>query len=165
MAKKKESIYNSWNEVDNGMKKMGELQIEKTKLECELNLKINKLKEDCSALCTNISAEIKSIEKEISRFCEEHKDVFLNKRSKKLNFGTIAYRVSEKVKVSCVSAAIKTLKALNFDFCLRIKEEIDKDEVKKLDANILTKAGINIIKEDKLSIEPAIIEIAAASKE
>ena len=42
-----------------------------------------------------------------------------------------------------------------------IKEEIEKDKLKELDANTLTKIGVSIIKEDKLSIEPNMAEIAA----
>ena len=56
------------------------------------------------------------------------------------------------------------MKALNYDFCIRIKEEIEKEEVKKLDSNILAKIGVKIDKEDKLSIEPDIIEIAASAQ-
>ena len=96
------------------------------------------------------------------QFCEERKADFLNKRTKKFNFGLVAYRLTEKVKITCVEATIKALKALNLDFCLRIKEEIDKDEVKTLDSSVLTKIGVKIEKEDKLSIEPSIEKIAAA---
>ena len=69
------------------------------------------------------------------------------------------------MKISCIGATIKALKALNLDFCLRIKEEIDKDEVKTLDSSILTKIGVKVEKEDKLSIEPNIIEIVANKDE
>ncbi|MBQ9149480.1 host-nuclease inhibitor Gam family protein [bacterium] len=164
MAKKKESIFRNWEEIDDNLKKLGQLKIEKSKLEGELTIKINGLKDEYSTKCNIISNEIKAIEKEISRFCEQNKDVFFNKRSKKLNFGLIAYRISEKVVIPCVSSTIKALKALNYDFCIRIKEEIEKEEVKKLDSNILAKIGVKIDKEDKLSIEPDIIEIAASAQ-
>ena len=56
---------------------------------------------------------------------------------------------------------------LNLDFCLRIKEELDKDKIKEanLDANTLIKIGVSIVKEDKLTIEPNMVEIAANIKE
>lgn len=165
MAKKKESTLKSWDEVDESLKTLGKLKIEKTKLEGELTSKINEIKEKYTLKCTNISGEVKTIEKEIERFCEERKADFLNKRSKKLNFGLVAYRLTEKVKISCVEATVKALKALNLDFCLRIKEEIDKDEVKTLDSSVLTKIGVKVEKEDKLSIEPNIIEIVANKDE
>lgn len=161
MAKKKESLYKNWEEIDNQLKKLGELKIRKNKLEGELTLKINELKNEYNAKCEAITKEIKTIEKEITRYCEQNKDSFINKRNKKLNFGIITYRLSEKVVCPCVEAAIKALKALNLDYCLRIKEEIDKDKLKELDSNILTKIGATIVKEDKLTIEPNIIEIVS----
>ncbi len=161
MAKKKESVLKSWDEVDKSLKKLGELEIQKTKLDGELTIKINELKEEYSTKGVAIKKEAEDIKKEISRFCEQNKDSFVNKRNKKLNFGTLSYKITKKVLCPCVATVIKAIKALNLDFCLRIKEEIEKDKLKELDANTLTKIGVSIIKEDKLSIEPNMAEIAA----
>ncbi|MBQ2872344.1 host-nuclease inhibitor Gam family protein [bacterium] len=161
MAKKKESSLKNWEEIDSSLKKLGELQIQKTNLDNELTEKVNELKLKYTSQSSLIQTEIKQIEKEISRFCEQNKDTFLNKRNKKLNFGLISYRLSEKVVCSSIGAAIKALKQLNYDWCIRTKEELDKDEVKKLDSNILTRIGVQIVKEDKLTIEPNTVKIAA----
>lgn len=161
MAKKKESSLKNWEEIDSSLKKLGELQIQKTNLDNELTEKVNELKLKYTSQSSLIQTEIKQIEKEISRFCEQNKDTFLNKRNKKLNFGLISYRLSEKVVCSSIVAAIKALKQLNYDWCIRTKEELDKDEVKKLDSNILTRIGVQIVKEDKLTIEPNTVKIAA----
>ena len=48
---------------------------------------------------------------------------------------------------------------------MRIKEEVDKDKLKELDANILTKIGVQIVKDDKLTIEPDIVEIVTHTKD
>ena len=151
----------NWEEIDSSLKKLGELQIQKTNLDNELTEKVNELKLKYTSQSSLIQTEIKQIEKEISRFCEQNKDTFLNKRNKKLNFGLISYRLSEKVVCSSIGAAIKALKQLNYDWCIRTKEELDKDEVKKLDSNILTRIGVQIVKEDKLTIEPNTVKIAA----
>ena len=45
-----------------------------------------------------------------------------------------------------------------------IKEEIDKDKVKELDKNILTKIGVRVETKDKLSIEPDMVKLAAGIK-
>lgn len=161
MAKKKESTLKTWDEVDNQLRKLGELQIQKTKLEGTLQTKINELKANYTAQCGVIAVEAKNIETEITRFCEQNKDEFLNKRNKKLNFGVVAYRVTEKVVCNSVEGVIKAIKALNLDFVLRIKEEIDKDKIKELDKNTLTKIGVKIETKDKLSIEPDIVKLAA----
>ncbi len=161
MAKKKESIYKTWEEVDSSLKKLGELQINKSKLEGKMNTKMNEIKEEYTTKGNIIIKEIKGIEKEISRFCEQNKEAFVKKRKKELNFGSISYKLNKKVVCCNLPSAIKALKHLNLDFCLRIKEEIDKDKIKGLDSNTLTKIGVQIVKEDKLTIEPNIVEIAA----
>ena len=165
MSKKKESTLKSWGEVDAQLKKLGELQIQKSKLEGNLTIKVNKLKEEFSEKCGIINTEIKEIEKDITRYCEENKECFINKRNKKLNFGIVAYRITEKVLIKNVQAVISSLKNLCLENCLRIKEEIDKEKIKGLDANILTKIGVSVVKEDKLSIEPDIVEITANLKQ
>lgn len=161
MAKKKESTFKNWEEIDTSLKKLGELQIQKTNLDNELTEKVNELKLKYTSQSSLIQTEIKQIEKEISRFCEQNKDIFIKQRNKKLNFGQISYRLTEKVVCESVAAVIKSLKQLNYDFCIRTKEELDKDEVKKLDSNILTRIGVQIVKEDKLNIEPNTVKIAA----
>ena len=65
MAKKKESISTKWDEVDNSLKRLGELQIKKSKIEGNLNEKINELKVKSQEECTPIITEIKLIEREI----------------------------------------------------------------------------------------------------
>lgn len=161
MAKKKESIFKNWDEVDAAIKKLGELEIKKTKLEGEQTIKTNEIIAAYKNRCVGIANEIKETKTEIERFCAQNKDAFIDKRNKKLSFGTVSYRITEKVKIFSIPTAIKALKALNCDFCLRIKEEIDKDEVKKLNPSTLTKIGVTVEKKDSLCIEPNMIKIAA----
>ena len=67
MAKKKESTLLSWDEVDSQLRKLGELQIKKTKLEGTLQTKINELKANYANQCSIIQAEAKQIETEITK--------------------------------------------------------------------------------------------------
>lgn len=161
MAKKKESIFKNWDEVDAAIKKLGELEIEKQKLEGEQTIKTNEIISSYKNKCANIANKIKETKTEIERFCAQNKDIFVNKRNKKLSFGTVSYRISEKVKIFSISTTIKALKSLNCDWCLRIKEEIDKDEVKKLSPSTLAKIGVTVEKKDSLCIEPNMIKIVA----
>ncbi len=165
MAKKKESVLKTWDEVDDFLKKLGELEIQKTKLNGELNIEINKLKDKYIFKAKVLKKQFDDVKKEITRFCDQNKDAFVKKRTKTLNFGTVAYRVSEKVDCVCEEITIKALKALNLDCYIRIKEEIEKEKLKELSASILTKIGVSIIKEDKLSIEPNMVKIASTKGE
>ena len=161
MAKKKESTLKTWDEADEKIRRLGEISIEKEKLEGTLQTKINELKASYTAQAGLLAAEAKEIEKDITRFCESHKDEFLKTRNKKLNFGTISYRLAERVVYASAEGVIKAIKTLNLDYVLRIKEDIDKEKVKTLDANTLTKIGVSIVKEDKISIDPDMVKLAA----
>ena len=164
MAKKKESTLKTWDEVDSKIKRLGEIFIEKERLEGCLNTKINEAKAEYASKGLLLLGEAKNIETEITRFCDSRKDEFLNKRNKKLNFGSVSYRITEKVVCPDAEGAIKAIKSLNLDHVLRIKEEIDKDKVKELDKNILTKIGVRVETKDKLSIEPDMVKLAAGIK-
>lgn len=165
MAKKAESNYKSWEEVNTALKELGELQIQKQKLEGEQTLKINKIKIEISEKAGILQTRIKEIEKNIERFAQQNKSEFLKTRNKKLTFGAVSFRLVKSVVCSCKDEAIKALKALNLDFCIRAKEDIDKDECLKFaendDKKILLKAGISIKSEDKVKIEPDYIKLAA----
>lgn len=159
---KKSSIYTTWAEVDNALKELGELNIQKTALEGEQTVKINTIKKEILEKTGNLQTKIKEIEKNIERFAEQNKSEFLKTRNKKLTFGTVSFRLVKSVVCACKEEGIKALKALNLDFCLRLKEEIDKDKCLEVDEKLLLKAGITVKTEDKVKIEPNYIKLASA---
>lgn len=164
MAKKTESIYKNWEEVNSAMKELGELNIQKQKLEGEQTVKINKIKAETLKKAGIIKTQISEIEKNIERFAMQNKSEFLKTRNKKLTFGVVSFRLVKSVVCTCKDEAIKALKALNLDFCIRSKEELDKDECLKFaesDEKTLLKAGISIKAEDKVKIEPDYVKLAA----
>ena len=158
---KKSSIYTTWAEVDNALKELGELNIQKTALEGEQTVKINTIKKEILEKTGDLQAKIKEIEKNIERFAEQNKSEFLKTRNKKLTFGTVSFRLVKSVVCACKEEGIKALKALNLDFCLRLKEEIDKDKCLEVDEKLLLKAGITVKTEDKVKIEPNYIKLAS----
>ncbi|MGN1124596.1 MAG: host-nuclease inhibitor Gam family protein [Candidatus Gastranaerophilaceae bacterium] len=162
MAKKIESTLKNWEDVDASIKQIAELSINKTRLEGEQTLQINEIKKNTAQKAKGIDLKIKELEKDIERFTESHKNEFTEKRNKKLNYGTVSYKIVKRVCCTCVEEAIKALKALKLDFCIRTKQELDKDRLlADVDENTLLKAGITIKKEDKLRIEPNFEKIAA----
>ena len=102
------------------------------------------------------------LESAISGFCLEHKDEFAKKRSRKLDFGRIAFRVAERIEYLNVleESVIATLKSLGYPECVKRKESIDKNAVKSLPDNVLAKCGLKRIKDDHFRIEPNLELIA-----
>lgn len=160
---KKESIYKSWDEVNSALKQLAELNIKKQKIEGKTTILVNKIKESMASRAEILASEIKLIEKEIIRFAQQNKAEFIKKRTKKLPFGSISFRITKKICCECVESAIKALKTLNLDSFIRCTESLDKEALADLDKNTLAKAGISVKTEDKVSVEPNYVELASSS--
>ena len=154
-----------WDGVNLGLRRMGELDIEKEDLEGRMTLEINQIKERYKLLVDPVIQERCEIEADIKAFVEGRKDEFLKTRSKDLDFGTIAYRVATSIPtpraVEKLAAVIRSVKALGMN-CLRVKEELDKSALEELSDQDLAKIGLLRKVEDKLRIEPKIETIKAA---
>lgn len=161
MARKKESTFTSWEEVNEEFKKLASLMVEKQKLEGRQTIAINRIKAMISERSKKIVTEMKNIHDNIERFAEANKAEFVDKRSKKMQFGTVSFRYTKKIQCSNTDNAIKALKAMNLDSFLRIKEELDKEKLLELEEPILIKAGLSIKREDSIKIEPDFVKISA----
>ena len=165
MAKKIESTLQNWDDVDKALKELGELNIKKTRLEGYQTLKINEIKAETEKMAGTLQTKIKKIEKNIERFTNARKDEFVDKRTKKLNFGEISYRLVKSFKINNEKNAIISLKTMNLDFCIDKKEKINKESLKECDTDLLEKAGISFKVEDKLKIEPNFEKLAALKED
>lgn len=154
------SVYNEWSDLDQGLRRMGEIDIKLAKLEGELTLKVNEIREDYDAKAEGLRAERKKITEQITAFVEDHKEEFLKTRSKELTFGTVAYRLITKVLIRSKAATVAALEALGLFAYLRVIKEPDKDAMSALDAGTLAKVGATLKTEDKLRIEPNLERIA-----
>lgn len=156
MSKNTENVCNNWTEVDLALKKLAELNICKTKLEGEQTLKINEIKEFMGKQILSLKQQIKETERNIEKYAISNKNEFLKKRSKKLNYGTISFKLVKRVCFGCADDVVKALKTLGLDFCVRTKSEPDKEKLLDCDENLLLRAGVTVKKEDKIRIEPRI---------
>jgi phage host-nuclease inhibitor protein Gam len=153
------SIYNEWNDLDQGIRRMGEIDIKLTRLEGDLTLKLNEIREDYDAKAEGLRVERKNIEGQITVFADAHKNEFMKTRSKELTFGTIAYRIVHRVAIRSKAATVAALEALGLDSYLRIIKEPDKDAMAGLEAGTLAKVGASLKTEDKIQIKPALDKI------
>jgi len=161
MARKIEiKEYRDWQDVDNALRRMGEIDIKLGDLEGKMTLKINEIREEFDTKAEGLKAERKKLEAEITAFVEIRKDEFLKTRSRELTFGVVAYRLVTKVVIRSKAACIAALKALNLAAYIRYTEEPDKEALSGLDVGTLAKVGASLKTEDKLRIEPKLEKIA-----
>lgn len=165
MARKKESTYQNWDEVNQAMKRLAELNIQKKRLENEQNTRIDEVKKDISLQSEELIKEIDFIKKDITRFAEQHRDEFTQKRTKTLTFGKISFRYTSWVWVEDAKSAIKSLKTFAMDKYLRVKEELDKDALIDADPKLLAKCGIQLRSGDKITIEPDYVKLGSIDTE
>lgn len=153
------SDYADWNEVDNGLRRMGEIGIRLAKLEGEMTLKVNGVKAEYDLKAEGLKAERKRIEDNITLFADARKEEFTKTRAKDLTFGVVAYRITHKVVLRSKAACLATLKALGLTQYIRTIEEPDKEAMSGLDAGTLAKVGASLKTEDKIRIEPNMEKI------
>jgi phage host-nuclease inhibitor protein Gam len=152
-AEKDYNEYKSWDEVNFALKYLAEKKLELKTLESEQEKEINEIKNKNAFKLEILQESIERTEESIKKFTSENIGDFGDKRSKKFTFGKISLKSSKTVVVGCIQTAIKKLRDLKLDDYIRIKEEIAKDSLKKLDAVTLQKIGASIVTNDKINVE------------
>lgn len=142
MAKQKGSsqpVFSDLRAVDNALKRIGELDRETTEIETQKNSEIDKAKSTALTLSAPIVEEKKNLVLNLKDYCEFNKEQFLKQRSKKMNWGTVGFRLSP--------SALKTLARWTWDKVLAklresarrdfiaVKESVDKEAVRKAKLN------------------------------
>jgi phage host-nuclease inhibitor protein Gam len=167
MAKKDKKIVPiilaDWIEVDQKLRRMGEIDISLEKIEGDMTLQINEIREQYEEEIETRKAERQNLEEGITSFAEDHKEEFAKTRSKDLTFGLIAYRVVKSIYIRSKEATVAAMKALKLGQYIRVVEEPNKESMADLDDNQLAKVGAKRKVEDKFRIEPNIERIKEAA--
>jgi len=158
-VKLKVSSLKSWDEVNEGVRRMGEIDIQVAKLEGEMTLKINDIRANYDARAEGLKAERKRLEEDIEVFCEARKEEFLKDRTRHLTFGDVSYRLVKKIIIRSKEACTAALEALNLLPYLRVIKEPNKEAMAELDAATLAKVGAKLDVKDRLRIEPNLEKI------
>ena len=166
MAKKKQvsKLFSDWCEVDQALRRMGEIDIESEKLDGKMTLAINEIKETFQPRKEELTGERKELEESISAFVEQHKGEFVKTRSKELDFGTISFRIIKKITFKTKEAVVAALKTLGMMTYIRTTEEPNKEAMEGLDSQTLLKIGASRKEEDKLTITPNIQRLSEEKK-
>ena len=152
-----------WDEVDKYIKTLGETIIQIKHLEGEATKKINAIKESTKNDAKGLQESKKYLDGLIVEFCERNKAQFSKKRHKKLNFGTVAYRLVQSVPIPRdklkLSSLLGSLKAFNLFDCIKQEEKPDREKIIGLDDTTIVKLGLKKTISDKFRIEPEMQKI------
>lgn len=144
----------SWDEVGLSLKEIAEYQSAINKIETELNDKISDLKLDASLQTKPYIEKIQQKELEVKEFTESNKHEIKGK-SKKLDFGKVGFRSSTKIVINCIQDAIKRLRDMKLDECIKVKttQTIDTSRLKDYPDKILETVGAERIVKDTFYYE------------
>lgn len=156
----------NYEDVNVALKRIAELSVGIERINGEVTLECNKIKEQRSGEIEKLSNEKKYLEGCIGSFCEENKADFAERRSKDFTFGTIGYRLVKSVSLPRVREKIDklllSLKSYGCNDCIKYEESIDKDAVCELDDSTLVKLGLKRVIKDNFRIVPKIESLESA---
>ena len=152
----------SWEEVNKGLRQMGELKLKMLRAAARLKQKVD----DAQAIYDTIKGpadeEYEGLEAKIRAFAEAHKTEFVGKkRTKKFSFGEVNFKLSSgKVELKFSDElVIRNLRKQGHGDCVRVIESVDKEAAKNLDEKELLKAGIEVTREDNCTVKPDLKKI------
>lgn len=143
MARKKvpsDPALESWADVDSMFKQIGELENMIDLLELELNEQITIAKQNADQQAQPLYDKIKVMERQIRDYVEGNRDEMAGK-TKQLNFGRTGYRISTKLMTPKQADIIVRLKQFAMDDCIKTKESVDKEILKKYPTEDILKTG------------------------
>ena len=161
-AEREESMQiNSFSDVDVALKRLCEVSVGIEKINGEVTLECNRIKEARKSEVERLESEKSYIEQQITLFCEDNKAEFAEKRSKEFTFGEIGYRISKSVRVPTVKAKLESLLSSIKAFglgkeCIIYEEKPNKEALAELKDEDLVKLGLKRVVKDNFRIVPKI---------
>lgn len=164
MAKKQNTVASevtikSWDDVNNNLKSLGELTVQKRTMENKKTELVADITAKFDADAAPVLKEMKRIENDIFNFVLSKKDEFVKSRTKELSHGTISMRVSTSVKILSKTVCVKALKSLNMGDYIKTTENPNKDMLSTLSDTELAKVACEKKTVDNVTILPKIQEI------
>ncbi len=151
--KKPKNLYPIKNleDANNAMAQIAAIKRELTGIENKMNEDIDRIKAEADIAAAPLNVRLSSIENGLLAFAEFSKeDLFSEKRSKELDFGSIGYRRSRELKPKPKTTwkmVLGRIKELKFP-AIRTKESVDKDELSKWPDERLDLVGARRVKKD-----------------
>lgn len=152
---------NSFSDVDVALKRLCEVSVGIEKINGEVTIECNRVKEARKSEVERLESEKSYIEQQITLFCEDNKAEFAEKRSKEFTFGEIGYRISKSVRIPNVKAKLESLLSSIKAFglgkeCIIYEEKPNKEALAELKDEDLVKLGLKRVVKDNFRIVPKI---------
>lgn len=132
-----------------------------------MNERIDQLKAEAEAQAAPMQARLNAMESGLLAFAEYNKaDLFQDKRSCELDFGLLGYRKSSEIRPKAkhtLAMILGRIKELGFGAAIRVKEEVNKDELHTWTDERLDLVGARRVEKDTFWYECKEEEIKNAA--
>ena len=138
-------------EANSALSEIGKLHLKLEAIDGKASERIGEIKEKAAKDGEEARNRIQELDSALALFAEYNKaELFKDKKTVPLSYGNIGFRLSTKVSVK--KTTLELLKKL-FPNGLRIKEEINKDELKTWDDSQLKQVDAAKVEEDTFFYE------------
>ena len=144
-------------DANSALAEIGELKRRITLIETEMNEQIDRARAEAEVEAAPLQAQVAQIEAGLQAFAEFSKrELFKEKRSAELDFGTIGFRKSSQIKTKpkfTWKMVLAKLKEMKFATAIRTKEEINKEELSGWPEERLELVGARRVEKDQFWYE------------
>lgn len=156
-SKPQSSKINNLSEANQSLREIALLEDDLSRIDAEADRKIAKIKEEAVKKGEQGRKRILELEQGLALFAEYNKtDLFSEKRSAELSYGRLGFHRSTKISIKTKPAEKSTLYLLKTLFgkkAIRIKEEVDKEELKDWPKDKLAQVNAKKIQSDNFYYE------------
>lgn len=160
---KKQIVMTTWQDIDNGLRELGELKRHVVTRHAEVNASVRELRAQLKDEIAPAKARISELEGAMKTFTLGHPSD-LRARSKKLTFGEVALRLTRAIKPRDGMDEETIVERMEADRKLRrylkVKKTLDKQSLKDADLSdeVLAGIGLEISVYDCFLAKPAEID-------
>lgn len=149
---KKAAILQSWDEVNEHLREMGEIDLRIEEINADLTRRTNELKADAEEQAQPLIARRKRLEGEIQEFVAAHRDE-LQGKSRQLNFGRTGFRRATSIVLRNVNRMIELLKERHMHDCIIVKESVNRTALERYSDETLKAVGATRRSKENFFIE------------
>lgn len=141
-------VLDSWEDANNALLEIAQAEVALTKIEGDMNVKINLIKETAETAATPIKERIAELERQLKAFAELNRPDFGKVKTKKLTFGEVGFRASSSIKFKTAQTQkiIENLRKLDMADCINVKETINKDVLRTYTDEKVIQSGATVQK-------------------
>mgnify|MGYP001087615038 CR=1 FL=1 len=150
---KKEAITSicSWKDADRTLGRIARLQGRLGRMRARADERMSKIEERLGEESAGFLSEVEDLRQELERFFRENSDGL---RSRTLPSGRIGLRFLTRLEIARPKTTLHRLAQRGLGDCIRIRQEIDRQALRRLDSDALRSVGVKRVTRETFYVVP-----------